>query len=169
MRPLCLPILAAFILLAGCRADPRQAQVREPVSITFDHSACYGFCPDYKATVFADGRGLFVGRGHVKVKGTRAFAFSPAQFRALAAAVEPLRPERGSIPRSPTTECNVMDGSSVTLIWTGANGESQSVCLGSHKELTGRDAAEAGRIMPLARDMMPLEGLADPVPPTRSR
>ena len=166
MRPLSLPILAAA-LLAGCGLDPGEPEVREPVSIAFDHSECYGFCPDYKATVFADGRGLFVGRGHVKVKGTRAFAFSPARFRALAAAVEPLRPERGSIPR--VAECNVMDHSSMTLIWTGADGASQSVCLGSHKELADRDAVEAGRIMRLARDMMPLEGLADPAPPALSR
>jgi len=169
MHPLTRSILAAAALLAGCGPLPGEPRVREPVSITFDHSACYGFCPDYKATIFADGRGLFTGRDHVKVRGTRAFAFSPAQFRALAAAVEPLRPERGSIPRNPMTECNVMDGSSMTLTWTGANGASQSVCLGSHKELPDRDAVEAGRIMWLARDMMPLEGLADPVPPTRGR
>lgn len=161
-----LPILAAAILLAGCGFDPREAQVREPVSISFAHGPCYGFCPVYKATVFVDGRGVFVGQGHVAVKGERAFAFSPAQFRALAAAVEPLRPERGSIPRNPMTECEVMDGSSMTLTWTGANGRSQSVCLGSHRDPVRPDAME---IMVRARDMLPLKGLADQVPPTRSR
>lgn len=168
MRALRLASLAAA-LLAGCGPDPRDARVTDPVSISFDHSACYGYCPDYKATVFADGRGLFVGRDHVVAKGTRAFPFSPAQFRALAAAAEPLRPERGSIPRSPATECNVMDHSSRTLTWTGADGRSQSVCLGSHAELPERDAAEAGRIMNRARDMLPLDGLAGPVPIPRGR
>lgn len=164
--PFFLPILAAFCLLSGCGLDPRGAQVRDPVSISFDHGACYGFCPDYRATIFADGRGIFVGRNHVAAKGKRTFAFSPAQFRAFAAIVAPLKPERGSIPRSPMTECNVMDGSSMTLTWTGADRASQSVCLGSHDEIP--DPAEAMRIMVRARAMLPLHGLADPSAPTRS-
>jgi hypothetical protein len=165
MRPLILPILAALSLLAGCGLLPSEPRVRDPVSISFYHGACYGFCPDYSATVFADGRGLFEGRGHVVARGRHAFAFSPAQFRALAAAVAPLKPERGSIPR--IAECNIMDGSSMTLVWTGADGASQSVCLGSHDEFP--DRAEAMRIMAEARDMLPLRGLSDPVPPQRGR
>jgi hypothetical protein len=165
MRPLVLLLLAPTALLAGCGPLPGEPEVRDPVSISFYHSACYGFCPDYRAKVFADGRGEFEGRDHVIARGRHAFAFSPAQFRAFAAVVAPLKPERGSIPR--IAECNVMDGSSMTLTWTGGDGASQSVCLGSHDEFP--DRAEAMRIMLLARDMLPLRGLADPVPPTPSR
>ena len=115
--------------------DFQGAIVDAPATIRYEAGGCYGTCPIFSVTVFANGTGIFVGREHVRVIGERRFRLSREALQAFANYVEPLRPASGSIPRSARTECNVGDGPAPTIVWTGADGSSQSFCLGSHDEV----------------------------------
>ncbi len=68
-------------LLSQVVLQPRRA-VRQSV-ITLERTACFGFCPMYKLTVYADGRVIYEGNQFVKVKGTRTTRISPMKARQL--------------------------------------------------------------------------------------
>jgi hypothetical protein len=91
----------AILLLAAAAATlpatPALAQRSTAGSITLETGPCYGFCPVYRVTVRADGTGVYEGIRHVAVRGQRRFRLSPAQYRAFARHLEPIRPARGSI------------------------------------------------------------------------
>jgi len=91
-------LLAIFLWLAlpaNCaRSDLRN---RDPFSprpslhhrvpratvITLRRTACFGTCPVYKLTIFADGRVLYEGISHVKKKGKAKGRISPAKLEEL--------------------------------------------------------------------------------------
>ena len=64
-------------------------------TISYETGPCFGACPVYRVTVDRDGIGLFEGRRFTAVEGERTFQVTPAQFRAFARHLEPLRPASG--------------------------------------------------------------------------
>ena len=94
MRTTMILLAAAAAMLP---AAPAAAQRSTAGSITFETGPCFGFCPIYRVTVRADGTGTYEGIRHVAVRGQRRFRLSPAQYRAFARHLEPIRPARGSI------------------------------------------------------------------------
>ena len=64
-------LAATSLCLEGADALPGGAAGREnPVSISLERTICYGACPSYVLTVFADGRITYEGRHFVKVRGS---------------------------------------------------------------------------------------------------
>jgi len=78
------PLLTIFILFTvvagagGARLHSLQSDqppsfldnnVKPTVVITLQRTVCYGTCPEYKVTIFADGRVLYEGVSSVKTKG----------------------------------------------------------------------------------------------------
>ncbi len=59
-----------------------QRELRRAV-ITLERSACFGFCPMYKLTIYGNGKVVYEGIEYVKVKGKRTGRISPAAFRRL--------------------------------------------------------------------------------------
>ena len=52
-------------------ATPGPAEAVPPDTvITLERTICYGMCPDYKITIYGDGRLIYEGRKFVKVEGT---------------------------------------------------------------------------------------------------
>lgn len=149
------------MLGSGCRspAAPAPAIVSDPVAIRYAAHGCYGTCPVYNIVIRSDGIVDYVGRDHVLVSGARRLRVSPEQFQRFAAYLAPIKPERGSIP-GPGVDCNVNDGPSWSIEWTGADGASQGLCVGSHKELPDPNLAHE-RIRK-APALLPLEGLVGP-------
>ena len=49
---------------------------------------CFGFCPDYKITVYGDGRVVYEGRNFVDVTGTQTATLTQDQLNELIAAFE---------------------------------------------------------------------------------
>lgn len=91
---------AAFVLafaLAACAAVPATGAGQGLESISYETGPCFGACPVYRFTVRADGSGTFEGRRFTAVEGVRGFRATPAQFRAFAAHLAPIRPGRGSV------------------------------------------------------------------------
>ena len=108
-------LLAALPLLPAA-APPMTAQAN---TITYETGPCFGFCPIYRVTVSPDGSGLYEGIRHVAVRGQRRFRISPAQYRAFARNLEPVRPARGSVRYVSGPLCGPMvtDMPSVDVTW----------------------------------------------------
>jgi hypothetical protein len=87
--------VVAFAALSACATGPADATPAE--TIRFETGPCFGACPVYRVTVTGDGSGVFEGRRFTAVTGTRAFRATPAQYRAFARQLAPLRPARGSV------------------------------------------------------------------------
>jgi len=51
--------------------------------VTLERTACFGFCPMYKLTIYGDGRVVYEGNRFVKVTGTRTTRISPMKARRL--------------------------------------------------------------------------------------
>jgi hypothetical protein len=127
MRLIRIGLAALVIGLAGCAATPQaEAADRRPRSISYETGPCFGACPVYRVTVSADGAGRFEGRNFTAVRGERSFRITPAQFRAFAAQLAPLRPARGS-RRYSGDACRVMatDLPSTEVTWSAGGGEQQ--------------------------------------------
>lgn len=119
---------AALALLAsGCMtvADERPIAI-ESDAISYETGPCFGACPVFKVTVSPDGSGTFEGRQHTAVQGERAFRITPAQFRAFAAELAPLRPAEGVV-RMSGEACAQMatDLPSAEVTWFSQIGNSQ--------------------------------------------
>jgi uncharacterized protein DUF6438 len=62
-------------LSAGCHGASYSGHtvisqdIPQDLMITLERTACYGFCPDYKLTITADGSAVFEGRRFVKQEG----------------------------------------------------------------------------------------------------
>jgi len=88
-----MPRILALALALSCAAGHADAgsspaSAPEPKSdaavlATLERGACYGICPIYKLTVFADGRLEFDGTRWVKAHGTHTATLSKAQVAAL--------------------------------------------------------------------------------------
>jgi hypothetical protein len=53
------------------------------VTIHLERTACFGSCPAYAVTIHGDGRVVYAGKDHVKVKGERVGRVDPATIRTL--------------------------------------------------------------------------------------
>lgn len=124
---------SASLLLAGCATMPAQTGGEGPIAVESDAIAyetgpCFGACPVFRVTVRPDGTGIFEGRQHTAVTGERAFTVSPEHYRALAAHLEPLRPETGSVRLSGEACRQVAtDLPSAEVTWYSQIGSSQSL------------------------------------------
>ena len=120
MRSLLLAAAGAFASTA-CATVPPSAPVE---SISFETGPCFGACPVYRVTVNSDGSGSFDGRRFTAVGGERAFRVTPAQFRAFAAQLAPLRPASGE-RRYSGEACEMMatDMPSTDVTWRSGASE----------------------------------------------
>jgi len=82
--------LALLGLSAGCHGAGHLARgvkhqdVPRDLMITLERTACFGFCPDYKLTITADGSVVFEGRRFVKQEGaTMKSAITQDQLKRL--------------------------------------------------------------------------------------
>ena len=99
-----------------------------PESISFETGPCFGACPVYTVTVYSDGRGLFEGRRFTAVDERRDFRITPAEYRAFARHLEPLRPASGSV-RYSGEACAMMatDLPSADVKWRSRGGAGQEL------------------------------------------
>ncbi len=119
--------LAAAAVLAGCTTMTERPIAIESDSISYETGPCFGACPVFKVSVAPDGTGTFEGRQHTAVTGERSFRITPAQYRAFAAQLAPLRPAEGSV-RLSGEACAQMatDLPSAEVTWFSQIGNSQS-------------------------------------------
>ena len=78
-------ILFALVLsVVGC-GEPKTPVPTDlqSVVITLERTACYGYCPVYKLTVYGDGRIIYEGTKYVKIVGTRTASISDDQIKQL--------------------------------------------------------------------------------------
>ncbi len=119
------PLIA---LAAGaCMTAPDGPVAVESDAISYETGPCFGACPVFKVTVRPDGSGTFEGLRFTTVTGERAFRITPAQYRAFAAHLAPLRPAEGSV-RMSGEACRQMatDLPSAEVTWFSRIGNSQS-------------------------------------------
>ncbi len=77
-----LLIISGFGLwLTAC--TPPRIEMVDSTTITFERTACYGECPAYKVTIYADGRVNYEGYGHVDIEGTQTTVINPSKVHAL--------------------------------------------------------------------------------------
>lgn len=115
-------LLAAMAAVTGCAGAPRPATPVETIS--FETGPCFGTCPVYRVTVNSDGGGTFEGRRFTAATGARPFRATPAQYRAFAARLRPLRPAAGEV-RYSGEACRTMvsDLPSAEVTWRSPSGE----------------------------------------------
>ena len=58
------------------------------VVITLERSQCYGSCPAYKLSIYGDGRVVYQGQSHVRVKGMQTAQISADRVRELVQAFD---------------------------------------------------------------------------------
>jgi len=78
--------LVAILVLTvggGIRASSAAQQIPQDTLITLERTVCYGFCPNYKLTISADGAVVFEGRRFVKKIGTVQSTISQEKLREL--------------------------------------------------------------------------------------
>jgi len=119
--------LGAAVFLSGCVTMPDGPVAIESDAIAYETGPCFGACPVYKVSVSPDGRGTFEGRRFTAVTGERPFRVTPAQYRAFAAHLAPLRPAEGAV-RMSGEACRQMatDLPSAEVTWFSQIGNSQS-------------------------------------------
>ncbi len=112
-------LLAALPILSAA-APPPATPVQ---TIIYETGPCFGACPVYRLTINSNGSGTFEGRRFTAVTGSRAFRFTPAQYRAFARQLAPLRPVRGSV-RYAGERCRTMatDMPSTEVTWRDRRG-----------------------------------------------
>ena len=122
MKTAILMLAAAFAAAPATAAPVRRAV---PESITYRTGPCMGGCPIYNVTVRSDGSATFEGVNFTMVRGRRDFRVTPAQYRAFAAWLAPIRPARGSIDYTQPGMCRSMatDLPSATVTWTSGRRE----------------------------------------------
>ena len=122
-----LALAALALASSGCMTMADRPMPVESESISYETGPCFGACPVYKVTVRPDGTGTFEGRRFTSVTGERRFTLTPAQYRAFAAELAPLRPREGSV-RLSGEACRQMatDLPSAEVTWFSQIGNSQS-------------------------------------------
>jgi hypothetical protein len=112
--------VAALALLTSTAAQPSRPVI--PDSISYQAGPCMGGCPIYKVEVRSDGTATFEGVNFTAVTGVREFRITPAQYRAFARHLAPVRP-RGIVSYN-GENCREMvtDASSVNVIWADRRG-----------------------------------------------
>jgi len=121
MKTLELALAALAIAVPASAKGPGPATPVE--TIVFETGPCFGACPVYRVTVNSGGEGTFEGRRFTAVAGTRAFRATPAQYRAFARQLAPLRPRRGTV-RYSSERCRTMatDLPSAEVTWRSRRG-----------------------------------------------
>ncbi|MFV1883603.1 MAG: DUF6438 domain-containing protein [Balneola sp.] len=76
--------LFLFILLIGCSATKKL----NSNYIELQRTPCFGFCPDYKLTLFENGEYVFKGSGFVLKKKTEKGKISPLEVNSLFVAID---------------------------------------------------------------------------------
>jgi hypothetical protein len=143
-----LPVAA----LAAALPAPAAAQV---TTISYETTACFGYCPIYRVMVNADGSGLFEGRRFSAFQGQRRFRITPAQFRAFVARLAPARPARGDIVYDRGTSCQgagspPTDHPSIIVTWTEARRrQTLNFYTGCRNPGIRRALEEAPRLLPI--------------------
>src|SRR3954466_16408375 len=94
MKAAILALVMAFVATPGHAAAPPRTPVQ---TITYETGPCFGACPVYRVSISSDGVASFEGIRFTAVIGPRSSRAPPAQYRAFAAQLEPVRPARGSI------------------------------------------------------------------------
>jgi len=79
------PFLAAATDTPNQRTLKQSQQVSPQVAMTLERTACFGFCPIYKLTVYGNGKVVYEGKRFVKVTGTRTTTISQTAARKLIA------------------------------------------------------------------------------------
>lgn len=122
------PVAALALLASGCASVPEGPIAVESEAISYETGPCFGACPVFKVTVSPDGTGTFEGRRHTAVQGERSFRIAPAQYRAFAEHLAPLRPRQGAV-RYAGESCRQMatDLPSAEVTWFSQIGNSQSL------------------------------------------
>ncbi|MDQ4088358.1 MAG: DUF6438 domain-containing protein [Pseudomonadota bacterium] len=124
MRRFGLALAFALAPLGGCATAAGGGSAPNAESLSYETGPCFGACPVYRVTVNADGTGLFEGRQHTAVQGERRFSLTAAQYRALLAHLEPLRPASGSANYSgEACEMTATDLPSAEVTWRMPGGE----------------------------------------------
>lgn len=59
--------------------------ISQPVALTLERTACFGFCPMYKLTVYGNGKVVYEGNRFVKVTGIQTTTISQTAVRSLIA------------------------------------------------------------------------------------
>lgn len=150
-------MLAMAAVLAAAAQSTNDGRALE--SISYQTQVCYGACPVYLVTVHVDGRGEFAGGPNTAVEGrTVTFSTTPAQFRALADHLEPIRPESGAAgDYMGGGRCqHVGDATSLVVTWRELDGDVQSRChftARARQSASGRDINQRMRAIP---DMLPI-------------
>lgn len=150
---------ALAVLASGCATVPATGPVAvESDAISYETGPCFGTCPVYKVTVSPDGAGTFEGRNFTAATGTRTFRVTPAQYRAFAAQLAPLRPREGSV-RMSGEACRSMatDLPSAEVTWSSQIGSAQSYYFNYGCDMD-RNRAIAERLR-AAPDLLPIAEL----------
>ena len=122
MKALSLAIAVALTSTA-CATVPPAASAQ---SISYETGPCFGACPVFRVTVNSDGSGTFEGRRFTAVTGERGFRVTPAQYRAFADQLAPLRPASGSMRYTgDACEMTATDMPSAEVTWRSDAGEQQ--------------------------------------------
>jgi hypothetical protein len=77
------PLLAAETIPSYPSATVQPQRASQPVMLTLERTACFGFCPIYKLTVYGNGKVVYEGKRFVKVTGTQTTTISRAAVRKL--------------------------------------------------------------------------------------
>jgi len=77
------PFLAAETANSHPRVLQQPPSTSQNVALTLERTACFGFCPMYKLTVYGNGKVVYEGKRFVKVTGTRTTTISQAAVRKL--------------------------------------------------------------------------------------
>lgn len=85
------PLLAAETMPSSRRVAVQPQQVRQPVILTLERTACFGACPMYKLTVYGNGKVVYEGKRFVKVTGTHTTTISQSAVRKLVAEFQRLQ------------------------------------------------------------------------------
>ncbi len=122
--------IGAALLASGCATIPGDPVAIEGDSISYQTGPCFGTCPMYTISIRPDGSGTFEGRRFTAVTGTRAFRATPAQYRAFAAHLAPLRPAEGVVRLSgEACTSQATDLPSAEVTWFSQIGNSQGYYL----------------------------------------
>ncbi|MBD2744852.1 DUF6438 domain-containing protein [Coleofasciculus sp. FACHB-1120] len=79
------PFLAAKTTTPNQRLLNQPQPVSRQAALTLERTACFGFCPIYKLTVYGNGKVVYEGKRFVKVTGTRTTTISKTAARKLIA------------------------------------------------------------------------------------
>jgi hypothetical protein len=81
-----------FVLVLGgagrVRGIAAPVGTEKPLSVSLERTLCYGTCPSYVVTLFADGRVTFEGREYVKAKGAHSRRIPATKLAPLYAKIE---------------------------------------------------------------------------------